>query len=225
MLKFTSLRRPAARALLAALGVAALFTLPAQAGEIYGQFGLPGIGLGYAHPLNANVGLRGDVVTLGSHKKDTVEEGIAYTGTLKATRVGLYADWFPFGGTFRLTGGLTNNNFKIELDASGAGGSITVGNKTYPTTAADGLNVQIKFPTSTPYLGLGWGHGLDSGLRFSMDLGASIGRAKLTAVGRGQLATAPDAQANIDAELAQLREGVGKVRVLPQLSLGLGYSF
>ena len=85
--------------------------------------------------------------------------------------------------------------------------------------------MQVEFPKSTPYIGIGWGHQSGSGLRFSADIGASIGRATVTATARGQLATQPDIQANIDKELVDLRDGVGKVRAVPQLSIGLGYSF
>ena len=42
---------------------------------------------------------------------------------------------------------------------------------------------------------------------------------------RGQLASAPDIQNNLEKELTELRDGVGQVRAIPQLSLGIGYSF
>lgn len=208
----------------AVLGLGLLAATASQAGEVYVQAGLPGVGLGYAHPLSPSLGLRADFVTLGSHDKTQTESGIAYNGKIDTRRVGVYADWFVFSGSFRLTGGMTSNNYKLALDASGAGGTLTVGNTTYTTTAADGLNIQIEFPKTTPYLGLGFGHQMASGFRFSTDIGASIGRAKVTAVGRGQLA-ASASQSDIDAELADVREGVGKVRLLPQLSFSVGYSF
>ncbi len=201
-----------------ALGLTAAATA-SQAGELYLPAGLPGVGLGYAHPINASFGVRGDFVTLGSHEKTQTESDILYNGKLKASRLGLYGDWFPFSGSFRLTGGITSNNYKLELDASGAGGTIDIGGTTY-NSANDGLNVQIKFPKTTPYLGIGWGHQADTGFRFSSDIGASIGRATVTAVGRGNVT-----QADVDRESADLRDGVGKVRFLPQLSIGIGYSF
>jgi hypothetical protein len=55
-------------------------------------------------------------------------------------------------------------------------------------------------------------------------LGVSIGRAKVSATGYGVLAGA-GVQADIDREVSQLRDGVGKIRVLPQVSVGLSYSF
>lgn len=218
----TSRRRPAAVCASAALG---LLALSAQAGEIYTGIGIPGIGLGYAQPISESVTLRGDIYTLGSRSKSTVEEGINYDGKYKLQRAALLADWFPFAGSFRFTGGAAFNTYKITLDANGAGGSITIGDRTYTTTAADGLKVQIQFPNTTPYIGIGWGHQTGSGLRFSADIGASIGRATVSATPRGQLAAQPDIQANIDKELAELRDGVARVRAVPQLSIGLGYSF
>jgi hypothetical protein len=214
-----------ARHLAAAGAVAALFAAPAQAGEIYTGLGIPGVGLGYAQPVSERFTLRADVYTLGSRSKSSVESGITYDGQYKLQRSALLADWFPFAGSFRLTAGAAFNTYRITLDANGAGGSITIGDRAYTTTAADGLKVQIEFPKSTPYIGIGWGHQTGTGLRFSADIGAAIGRATVMATPRGQLASQPDIQANIDKELVELRDGVAKVRAVPQLSIGLGYSF
>jgi hypothetical protein len=48
----------------------------ASAAEVYFQAGLPGVGLGFAQPLNPWAGVRGDVVTLGSRDRNGTEEGI-----------------------------------------------------------------------------------------------------------------------------------------------------
>jgi hypothetical protein len=197
----------------------------AMAGEIYVPIGIPGIGVGYAHPVNEYLAVRADFMTLGRRSKATEESGISYQGNIQVARAALLVDAFPFSGTFRVTGGLVANNYKLELDASGAGGSLTIGSRTYATTAGDGINVQVKFPSTTPYLGIGWGHQTGSGWRFSADLGAAIGTASVTAKARGQLAGQADIQSNLDKELVDLRDGVGKVRAIPQISFGIGYSF
>ncbi|MBL8347054.1 MAG: hypothetical protein JNN03_16565 [Rubrivivax sp.] len=205
-------------ALLAACAVSA------QAGEVYVLIGLPGVGLGYAQPINDWLGVRGDFVTLGSRSETTTEEGIAYQAKLKANRGAVLVDLYPFAGGFRVTLGATSNQYKLTLDASGAGTTINVGGTNYVLGPGDGLGVEVKFPSTTPYVGFGWGHQAASGLRFSLDIGASIGKAKVAVTPRGQLAQ-PAAQADVDRETAELRDGVGKVKALPQLSFAIGYSF
>ncbi len=195
----------------------------ATAGEVYVNVGLPGVGLGYAHPLSQSLTLRGDFSTLGTHRSTQVEAGIAYAGSARTGRVGLFADWFVAGG-LRLTGGLTFNSVKLDLLANGSGGTLTIGNTTYNTTAEDRFEVGIKYPSTTPYLGVGYGHQMSTGIGLVFDLGASIGKAKLTTRASGPTLGAAS-QADIDAETTQLRDGVGKIKALPQLSLGVSYRF
>lgn len=208
--------------LLAAL--AFVVTTTGQAGEIYGNIGMPGVMLGYAHPFSDSFTLRGDYATVGSPTRSYNEEGIQYDGKLKAHRGALFGDWFPFQGTFRFTLGVSSNDYRLDLRATGAGGTLTIGSTTYVTTANDRFDATIKFPKTTPYLGFGWGHQLESGLRFSADIGAMIGKPTITSQVSGPAASVVT-QADIDQETAELRDGVGKVRAIPQLSIGIGYSF
>jgi hypothetical protein len=115
----------------------------------------------------------------------------------------------------------------LELGARpGVGGSITIGDKSIPDLGAgDRFDVSIKFPSATPYLGLGYGHHAGKGLGFHADLGVSVGRTKLTATASGPNLSTAVSKTDIDRELAQLRDGVGKVRALPQVSFGLNYRF
>lgn len=197
------------------------------AGEIYFGAGLPGVMLGYAAPLSSSFTVRGDWATLGTRRKQTVEEGVNYNAELGFSRIGLFADWFYLGG-FRLTGGLTFNNLKANFVAQGDGTTqFTIGGTTFVSAADDRLNVSIKYPKTTPYLGLGYGHQASTGWGFLFDAGVSFGKATVsethsgTNLGNSSLVS----QAEIDAELAQLREGVAKIKYIPQLSIGLNYRF
>ena len=197
----------------------------APAGEIYTGIGFPGAMLGYAHPLDSRFTLRADVAGLGSRSDDRTEQGIRYDAKVSFNRLGVFVDWFPFGGAFRTTFGVTSNDQKLDLVASGAGGTLTVGNTTYTTTANDRFNVTVKLPSTTPYLGIGWGHQAGTtGLRFSADLGVVIGKAKVSASASGPWGSQVS-QADLDRETAELRDGVAKVRVTPQATVGLGFSF
>lgn len=219
-------RQAAAFVAIATLTAAAavVFVPSARAGEIYLKAGVPGVVLGYAHPLSDRFGLRLDTASIGTLNERRNEDGILYDISLKGERTALLADWFVFGGSFRFTGGITSSKYSLDLLATGAGGSITVGNTTYTTTAADRFNVKVKLPSSMPYVGLGWGHHTNSGLRFSFDIGAKLGKATLSYALSGPW-TSSVSQADIDAELSELRDGVGKIRLVPQLTIGLGYSF
>lgn len=211
----------------ATLALAALATSfsPVHAGEVYGGIGLPGAMLGYAQPLSAGLTLRGDVSSLGSRSIDREEEGIRYTGTGKLQRLGLFADWFVLGGGFRLTGGLSSNDANLKLTAGGNGASINIGGNTYPTTPADRLDVTIKYPSTMPYFGVGYGHQLGgSGFGFVLDFGVAVGKPKVTATTQGP-SLGQVSQADLDRELQELRDGVANIKVLPQVSLGVSYRF
>lgn len=212
------------RGTLAAALFLALGSTAAQAGEVYGSVGFPGLMLGYAQPLAPHFGVRADYATLGTRTKQQEEEGVLYDAKLNTSRIGLFGDVYPFAGVFRITAGLTVNNYKMHLDATGANGSITIGDTTYPTSAADGMTVDIKFPRTTPYLGIGWGHQADSGWRAAFDIGAMFGKLKVTSTTRGVLATEV-AQADVNKELAEIRDTTDKVRFIPQITLSVGYSF
>ena len=143
----------------------------AMAGEIYLGAGLPGIMLGYAHPLNSSFTLRGDWATLGTRTKQQTESGIVYNAEAGFNRAGLFADWFYWGG-MRITGGLTFNNLKVNLVARGDGVTqFQIGNNPPVVPGLDErLTVSIKYPKTTPYLGLGYGHQASTGFGFTFDL-------------------------------------------------------
>jgi hypothetical protein len=207
-----------------ALALTGLTVTAAQAAEPYVAIGAPGVMLGVAQPLSDTITIRADLATIGTRDKSGTEQGINYRGNYKSNRTGLFADWFVSGG-FRLTGGLTINDTKFDLTAFGDGTPIKIGNTSYATTTADRFVANIKFPSTTPYIGIGWGHKMgNSGWGFVADLGASIGRAKVTTRVEGPLLSQVS-QADLDRETQELRDGVGRVRALPQLSVGVSYQF
>jgi hypothetical protein len=210
----------AAAAVVVSMGAAQ----PSLAGEAYAGIGLPGLFAGYAQPLNEQWTVRADYATLGSRSKEGSEDGINYKGSVKLGRLGVFADYFPGWGAFRVTGGLTFNQVKISLKSNFTGTTVNIGDKTITAQGGDYFNAQIKLPGVTPFLGLGYGHQASKGWGFHADLGASLGRAKLSIdtnlVGRYNVT-----QSDVDSETQQLRDGVGKVRFLPQASIGVNYAF
>ena len=209
---------------LAALTLASGFAASAHAGEAYTGIGTHGVMLGYAQALSPDFTLRGDFGTLGSREKQQHEGSIDYQSKATYNRLGLFGDWFPFTNGFRFTGGVTFNNMKLDLAYQGNGNPVTIGNNTYATDSTDRLNVKIEFPKTTPYLGLGFGHQLSTGWGFVFDLGASIGKATVSETHSGNHFSLAS-QADVDAEMAQVRDGAGKIKAIPLLAIGFIYRF
>ena len=208
-------------AVLAALGTTASL---AQAQDIYGGVGLPGLyTIGYAHSMGANWGLRGDYAGGLKWTGSGTDNGVSYDATLKASRTALYADWFPFGGGFRLVGGITANDIKADINSTGT--TATINGKTV-SMVGNYFNVTVKYPTATPYLGIGYGHHANAGkgLGFYADLGVTFG--SFTAdVDTNLVGQAGITQADVDKQKQDMNNSLAGVTALPSMSIGLLYRY
>lgn len=200
----------------------------ALAGESYVKVGLPGVVVGYAHSVNDQLGLRIDAGTTGSISRDRTESDVPYRARMKYNRVGLFGDYRPFGGRFRLTAGLTVNDASMKLDSRFDGATeVTVNETTITPSAADYFRAHVKIPRLTPYFGIGWGHQpRETGFGFVADLGVSIGKPKVT-VEQNLTDNHPGliSQEDVDIETRQLKDKVGKLRVLPHVAVGMSYRY
>ena len=220
--------RPPSRAVVLATLALCCASSGALAGESYVKVGLPGIVVGYAHSVNDQLGLRVDAGTTGNTQRDRTESGVPYRASVKYNRVGLFGDYRPFGGRFRLTAGLTINDASVKLDSRFDGVTpVTINETTITPTAADYFKAHVKIPRLTPYFGIGWGHQpRETGFGFVADIGVSIGKAKVT-VDQNLVENYPGliSQADVDAETRQLKDDVGKLRVLPHVAVGMSYRY
>ncbi|MEY4416320.1 MAG: hypothetical protein RIQ53_3613 [Pseudomonadota bacterium] len=204
------------------LAVAGL-SAPAGAAEVYGGVSLLGVTLGAATAVNERLALRGEFSGGLKASRNGREEGVTYQGDLRLGRVGAYADWFPFSGRFRLTGGVNANQIKATLNSQG--GEATINDK---PVNLDGryFNVELKYPTATPYLGIGWGHHHrpEGGLGFWADIGVSVGKFKFK-VDTDIVGVDDITQEDVDAEVRKVRDALNKLPVLPYVALGLNWQF
>lgn len=206
------------------LAVFAAAAVSAQAGEIYGGVGFPGLVLGYAQPIAPNVGLRGEY-TGGLHlTKNGQHAGVDFEGKLKAQSVSALVDYFPTNSGFRVTGGVNFNDTKVSLNS--VGGAGTISGKAV-SLAGEFFDLEIKQPSVTPYLGLGYGFKPDArqtGWGFFADAGVMFGKFRTTTstslVGKQGIT-----QADVDAQTATVRDDVAKLSFLPKLSVGVSYRF
>ena len=198
----------------------------ASAAEFYLGGGTTGAEVGVAQPVGSGLTLRleGNALTYRTHFNT---DGIDYDARLKANNAGAYVDAFVSGG-IRVTAGALMGNRKFHGTATGLNGSVSLNGVSYPVTPGDALDFEAKFPSVTPYLGLGYGHrgGGDAGtgLRVYADAGVAYGRPKVTLSPTASLLTKVG-EANVLAEQQTVQDKADKYRVYPVLKLGLGYAF
>lgn len=204
----------------------------AQADEVYGGVTPYGLTLGYAYPINEQVTVRADVNGGFSYSRNGKESGVDYAGKFKNQALGLYADWFPADNAFRLTGGLNVNNTTLRLRsrASDVNATATINGKEVDFSSGDTyLNANARLARVTPYIGIGWGHKMNSekGWGFYADLGVRIGKFKINRVEQNITETTQGnvTQADVDAEVRKAQDGLNKLKVLPVLGIGAIYRF
>jgi opacity protein-like surface antigen len=197
----------------------------AQGVGVYGVVGTGGLGVGLNLPVGPALGVRGELASL--NESDTyTEDQITYKGDLKLKGNGVFVDFRPFAGVFRLVGGATFGASSASLNAQATDGTVTIDGRRFNATG-NSLRADIEYPSTMPYLGVGWGHGRynEPGLTFSLDLGVSIGRPKVALSGSGGLLAQPGARAAIAAEQRKVQDDLNDARVLPMVKFTVGYQF
>lgn len=191
--------------------------------DIYAGLGLGGLTLGLSKSLSKDMVARIDYTAGFNTSKNGRREGVDFSGKLKQGSAGAYVDYFPFDNGFRVTGGLTLNSTKFQLNSTG--GNATINGKPINLTGYV-FNVAIEQPKATPYVGIGFGHRPTNGkgLGYHLDVGAQIGKFK-TSVSQNVVGVAGITQSDVDAEAAKVRDNVNKLRLWPVVSAGLDYRF
>lgn len=198
----------------------------------------PGVHVGY--DFSRDIAIRG-FYNYFNLDFDKEKAGNEYEGKMKLRSLGLVADWHPFWGAFRISGGaILNGN---RLSASTEGMDLGIGLGEYDTE----LDLRMDFERLAPYLGIGWTTGRDrGGLSFNADIGAILrSTPRVSATGRAEgcdfsISTGGDAEVdcsgvagvlagelsgNLEREHRELRDDLDKLRVYPVLSLGVSYRF
>jgi hypothetical protein len=204
--------------------VLALSSFSAMAGEVYGQIGTEGLGLGYAQPVNDVFSVRGEINNYSKSFTQSSDD-MDYAGNIKLGGVSVLADYFPFASNLRVTSGVIVNNGKVSGSASPTGGAYTINGTRYAYVAGDSVTANVKFGNVSPYLGIGYGHARQTkGLGFFADIGVIFQKPESTITLSGTAAARVSA-ADIAAERASLQDSVDKFKAYPVLKVGASYSF
>ena len=209
-----------------ASAVALLSPQSARAADVGVQLsgGTLGLGLqagfGISERWNGRVGF--NTFEVG---EDFEEGGIDYSADLELQTFHALADWHPFRGGFRISGGLMSNGNEITGDAEVEGGD-QVGNTTVPPGRGGRIGATIDFDSTAPYLGIGWGRALGSrtGLSFTADVGVLFQGEPNVDLRKEQ--GLPDvSEQDVEDEEADVEDELSDFDVYPVVSVGVVYTF
>ncbi len=132
------------------------------------HFGTLGLGLGLDAQLSPHTGMR-----LGFNRiktsSDWEEDDLDYEAGIDFDTLHGLLDWHPFGGRFRLTGGVMATDHRIKASAEVEDGD-EIGDG--EATQDGGLAAEVEFDELAPYIGTGWDWRFDrSNLELTLDLG------------------------------------------------------
>jgi hypothetical protein len=203
------------------------------AGAAFSEFALGakvgtlGLGGEVTTDLLPQVNLRGSLQWL-DFNYDTDIGDIHYDLDLEFLHPLAVVDWYPFGGSFRLSGGVLFDGTDICLDATAAQ-SFEIGGRTYEPEDLGSLRGEVEFNAVAPYVGLGFGNPLSPDRRWglALEIGvAFIGSPDVTlsATSPNQ-ALADQLAGDLAREEQDIEDDLEKFQFYPVLSLSLFYRF
>ena len=153
-------------------------------------------------------------------------DDIDYDGTLKLSSVGLMADWYPFGGSFRLSAGARANSNHIDLQAQPTA-NVEIGDEVYTPAQVGTLTGGVSFRDFAPALTLGWGGKLGRGFTMGFEAGVLLqGSPKVAlASSGGLLANDPDFLVELERERASAEQDADDFKLWPVIQLHFAWRF
>ena len=208
----------------ATLAVLSCVSVHAMAAEVYGGAATTGVELGVGQTFAERFGLRLEGNSLNLTRNFSTSD-VQYDAKVKFGNAGVFADVFIARG-FRLTAGALVGDRGIHGVARSVGNTIQLNGVAYPVAAGDSLNFEAKFPTVSPYIGLGWGHqpSATAGLQFYADVGVAIGRPEVTFSPSASLAAKVN-PSDLASEQASAQDKANSYRNYPVVKIGLLYAF
>ncbi len=190
--------------------------------------GTLGGGVELSTALSQRAALRLDVDGYNRTQSST-HDNIQYDMKLKLQTASLLGDWFPFANNFRISLGAMFNGNKLTMKGQPTGGSFTINGTSYPASQVGSFDAAVDFNKAAPYLGIGYGRPINSGLSLTFDLGVmSQGSPKSkidVTCGAASPAQCTQIKSDAAAEQSRLDDSLHNFKYYPVVSLGLAYTF
>ena len=191
-----------------------------------GKVGTLGLGaeLNFAisDSLSARVGLND-----GTYKNSATISSLNYDFDWQLQTINAFADWYPFAGSFRATGGLLYNNNSNSYVANPTNGNYIINGVAYSSTQITSYQGTMSFNPVAPYIGIGWGNPVakNKGWGLVTDIGVIYqGKPTSDLVITCAATCPPQLQTDASAENAKLQEDTS-FQWWPVVSIGISYQW
>lgn len=193
------------------------------------KFGTTGIGLDVVFGVSSWLNLRSGF-SWGNVGFEAAISDVDYDIDVGLTSLPLLVDVHPFGGHFRLTGGVFFQTGTSADLLSTPTESVQIGAHTYAPDVVGTLTGKIEVSdVVSPYIGIGFGNavGEDQLLTFMMDLGLVFQSydVSLTSDGAGMTAKLDTFRNDMLLEEETLQDNVDNFKIYPVFTLGVAYHF
>lgn len=226
--------------LLAALAL----SVPAQAQwSVQAHAASTGLGGGVAYRWSEQLAARGGWQGMKINDfdidvdQDTQNSDVLdHSGDLTLNVGHLLLDWYPRGGSFRVSAGALLNLSDVDVTSrctapSSGGlnpipGDCEFGFGEFNQAELGTIQTDIEFNTFAPYAGIGWDWSINRDWQVVADLGvAYIGSPDADMTSTGTCDQNPACRAQIEREEKELEEELKDFKIYPVLSLGFRYRF
>lgn len=193
------------------------------------KFGTTGLGLEMTFGVNPYLNLRSGF-NYGSFTWGQEFGNVDYDAEVTMTSVPLLLDIHPFGGQFRLTGGLyLQPGTKADIDATPSE-PTQIGSHTYNPDTIGTLNGKIEVSSAlTPYVGIGFGNtvGEDQLLTLTLDIGVIFQSydVSLDSNGAGMTAKLDTFREDLKKEEGLLQKDADDWKIFPVVAISLAWHF
>lgn len=207
------------------------------------KVGLLGVGAEVAARVNPHANVRAGYNVLG-YSRSFDKDGINYDGHLSFRTFEAHLDYFPWAGSFHISGGMLDYiGNPITANALVPGGSsFTLGGQQYFSDSANPAfaSGKVNFNQVSPTITFGWGNLVRENHHFSfpVELGVAFqGSPRSTLNVSGNVctdqaqtncfnaATDPTVQTNVLSEQTKLNNSMKPFKFYPIISFGFGYKF
>jgi hypothetical protein len=177
-----------------------------------------GDGITLERPLLFDLSARVSTGWLSTTSRQTYDSN-PWTSTFHENNVLVAMDWHPYGGRWRVSGGLLFGGDRVDKVAQSYGSNYLLNGNAYPVTAAGVVSASISFARPAIYLGFGGGTGIVKGLTIAFDAGIVVRNGLLSTNATGPLQANPQFQSDLAATAAQFRTRL----IQPVIGIGLVY--